>query len=158
MADDFHWAERQRFLTSFCLVASSVHSARRCQPSRVIFLRHRSCRLFPLVEGILGSRLDEGCRVPAAMERWRNTVGEGGCISRRVCGLQSVFTSSMGCHHSALPSREKSTQAASKERRTGRCLRVSERVSHFSAGFRLPQLFCYDSFALIGLFEYLMRG
>lgn len=122
MADDFHWAERQRFLTSFCLVASSVHSARRCQPSRVIFLRHRSCRLFPLVEGILGSRLDEGCRVPAAMERRRNTVGEGGRISRRTCGLQSVFTSSMGCHHSALPSREKSAQAISKERRTRRCL------------------------------------
>lgn len=145
MADDFHWAERQRFLTSFCLV---LHSARRCQPSRVIFLRHRSCRLFPLVEGILGSRLDEGCRVPAAMERRRNTVGEGGRISRRTCGLQSVFTSSMGCHHSALPSRGKSAQAVSKERRTGRRLNVSSGFSFLSwilfAAVILLRLVCAD--------------
>lgn len=74
-----------------------------------------------------------------------------------VCGLQSLSTSTLGCHVSAQPSPAQSIQAVSRETRTRHILMCDINctpviwASHSPAGFCLPQLFYYDSFVMIGL-------
>lgn len=74
-----------------------------------------------------------------------------------VCGLQSVSTSTLGCHHSAQSSPAQSIQAVSRETRTRHILMCDINctslvwASYSPAGFCFLQLFCCDSFAMIGL-------
>lgn len=63
---------------------------------------HRSWQLFPLVEDFLMSQLDEGSWVLGGMERReKHRRRERLYLKACVCGLQSVSTSTLGCHHSA---------------------------------------------------------
>lgn len=74
-----------------------------------------------------------------------------------VYGLQSVSTSTLGCHHSTQPSPAQSIQAVSRDTRTRHVLMCDINctpvvwASHSPAGFCLLQLFYYDSFVMIGL-------
>lgn len=100
------------------------------------------------------SQLDEGSRALGGMERrekHRRRERHG------YVGLQSLSTSTLGCHHSAQPSPAQSIQAVSRETRTRHILVFDVNctpviwASLSPAGFCLPQLFYYDSFAMIGL-------
>lgn len=170
MADDFDWAERRRFLTSFfffCLVARAFTLRRSAslpeQVSTSPAELSSSFFSFPLLRTISpGANWGHGDgRVPAVLEKKkRNAALEGRTHLKTgppVC--RSVFPSRLGCHHSALPSAAQSRAARRYPRSTGPAALSSFRwASRLSAGFRLPRLSCDDSFALIGLFEYLIRG
>ena len=74
-----------------------------------------------------------------------------------VSGLQSLSTSTLGCHLSAQQSPPQSIQAVSRGTRTRHILMCDINctpviwASHSPAGFCLLQLFYYDSFVMIGL-------
>lgn len=91
------------------------------------------------------------------MERREKHRRERLYLKACVCGLQSVSTSTLGCHHSAQPSPAQSIQPVSRETRTRHILMCDINctpvvwASHSPAGFCLLQLFYYDSFVMIGL-------
>lgn len=168
MADDFDWAERRRFLTSFfffCLVARAFTLRRSASlPEQVStspaelsssFFPSPSCGRYPR-EPTGGTGTVE-CLL--CWRRRRETQHwKGGRISR--LDPQSVGrSSSVDWDATTQPCQAQSRAARRYPRSTGPAALSSFRwASRLSAGFRLPRLSCDDSFALIGLFEYLIRG
>lgn len=120
--------------------------------------RQLSCRLFfsfPLLRTISpGTNWGYGDgRVPAVLEKKRNAALEGRTHLKTgppVCRSvgRSVFPSRLGCHHSALPSAEQSSQAVPEEHRTGRPLTVPLGFSSLSwipfAALILRRFVCAD--------------
>lgn len=143
-------------LSFFLSRRKSVHSAPQCQPSWAGF--HLASWVvvfffsFPLLRTISpGANWGHGDgRVPAVLEKKkRNAALEGRTHLKAgppVC--RSVFPSRLGCHHSALPSAEQSSQAVPEEHRTGRPLIVPLGFSSLSwipfAALILRRLVCAD--------------
>lgn len=170
MADDFDWAERWQFLTSFfffCL-AARVFTLRRSAslPEQVSTSAAELSSFFfpsPSFRTISpGANWGYGDgRVPAVLEKKRNAALEGRTHLKTgppVC--RSVGRSSpVGWDATTQPCQAQSRAARRYPRSTGpAALSPFRWASRLSAGFRLPRLSCDDSFALIGLFEYLIRG
>lgn len=169
MADDFDWAERWQFLTSFFFfVSPQERSLCAAVPAFLSRFppRQLSCGLFfsfPLLRTISpGTNWGYGDgRVPAVLEKKRNAALEGRTHLKTgppVC--RSVGRSSpVGWDATTQPCQAQSRAARRYPRSTGpAALSPFRWASRLSAGFRLPRLSCDDSFALIGLFEYLIRG
>lgn len=94
---------------SFCLVARALvlrsFPFLWCPLLRIFFFScHWSWQLFPLVEDFLMSQLDEASWVLGWMEKREKHRRERLYLKACVCGLQSVSSNTLGCHHTAQPS------------------------------------------------------
>lgn len=157
MADDFDWAERRRFLTSFfffCLAARAFTLRRSASlPEQVSTAQAELSSFFflpPLADDIPGSQLGVRGRSSAccAGEEEKRSIGREDASQDWTPVCRSVFPSRLGCHHSALPSAEQSSQAVPEEHRTGRPLIVPLGFSSLSwipfAALILRRLVCAD--------------
>lgn len=160
MADDFDWAERWQFLTSFfffCLAARAFTLRRSASlPEQVSTSAAELSSFFflpPLADDIPGNQLGVWGRSSAccAGEEEKRSIGREDASQDWTHSLsvgRSVFPSRLGCHHSALPSAEQSSQAVPEEHRTGCPLTVPLGFSSLSwipfAALILRRLVCAD--------------
>lgn len=107
-----------------------------------IFIFFWTCQLFRLCVGFPHESV--GWRQLSA--EWngeeRETEGERGCISMHACGLQSVSTSTLGCHHSAQPSPAQNIHAVSRETRTRHILMCDINCTPIVWASRLDSVYC----------------